>query len=143
VTQLKYYDWDYVNGVCIQYRRTGECRKCGKCCLSSVHYGAVKPYRAGNMRNGGPATDGGGLWHEIHIGRRGYFFKLGSVAALANNEPKCGGFDELSGLCLEHEHPGRGRICTLWPFSPKCLEHFPGCGYSFEEIDRWNMDDLE
>jgi len=129
---IRYYEWDYDAQIVTEYARHGQCNKCGECCHWTVHFGAIKPYRARSLRNGSGSTTGRGIWQEINLGRWSYFFCLG------NMEPggECPSFDEETNLCNAHEGTERGKICELWPFSPRCLEHFPQCGYSFSIVEQ-------
>jgi len=136
---LRYYEWDYDTKTVTEYARRGQCNKCGECCRWAVHYIGVKPYRARSLRNGSSGTTGEGVWQEIDCGRWSYYFSI------ANVEPggECWNFDAAANLCKVHADAGRGKICTLWPFSPRCLEHFPQCGYSFEILGTWPLEETQ
>lgn len=118
---MKFYEWDYDNGIVTQYERLGECRQCGECCRATINLGCIKPpYN----------TDGKGVWCDTLSGRYRYLFKVTGVELGTGDCCRL-----VNGLCLDHGK--KLAICRLWPMGPCCIESFPGCGYSFREIGHW------
>lgn len=127
---MRFFEWDYGHGIAAEYERQGECRKCGICCRQRVHFAYQKPPYKGEPRNGGKSTDGEGVWLEVQQGRWRHFYKIKNVD---RGEP-CSSLGN-DNLCACHDH--KPLLCTVWPITPKCIEAFPDCGFSFKEIRRW------
>jgi len=89
---------------------------------------------------GGHLTNGEGIWQEVKIGRWRHFFRLIKINL---DELGCNDCDDDTGLCGIYGNDIRSWICNEWPFSPRCIVPFPECGYSFEEIGRWNISETE
>ena len=131
----RYLEWNYDNGIVTEYQRAGKCNQCGKCCKALITFQVIKP-RRGIGRKGGVTTDETGIWSEIDNGRWRYFFKITEID-----------FDYAGCECLNSNqlcdyHNEKENICAWWPLSPTCIEPFPDCGYSFEQINEWKMSDL-
>jgi Fe-S-cluster containining protein len=132
---MRFYEWNYDSDIVTEYHRSGECKQCGKCCQAQITFNVVKPRR--NIgRKGGATTNELGVWSEVNLGRWSYFWKITDVdfdydGCECQNE---------KGLCDYHDE--KENICALWPMSPKCLEHFPDCGYAFEKTGEWKISEL-
>ncbi len=133
----RYFEWDYVANTVIEWERHGTCNRCGVCCEASVTYEIQSPYKR-SMRYGGRETDHKGIWQEVHTGRWRYFFKV--VRVDVNSPTVCG---ELTDDKLCAMHADKCFLCQEWPFSPRCVAPFPECGYSFTEVQRGRISELE
>lgn len=131
----KYLEWNYDTGIVTECQRLGKCKQCGKCCKAKITFEICKP-RRNNNRNGGAMTNETGIWSEINRGRWRYFFKIKSVDL---DTTKC---ESLTDDNLCQHHGDKDPICGWWPFSPKCIDLFPDCGYSFEKINEWQIVNL-
>jgi len=136
----RYLEWDYVADTVIEYKRHGECNKCGGCCRTRVTYEIETPFKS-ERKAGGHNTDHTGIWQEVYQGRWRHFFKTIKVNMAG---PGCGDFgsDGLGddGLCSHYGE--RSWICREWPFSPRCVAPFPECGYSFTEVRRRRISEM-
>ena len=132
----RYVVWDYVANWAIEYKRLGECNRCGDCCVAHVGFTTQKPYSAGR-KAGGHKTSNEGAWQEVNTGRWRHFYQLLSI--VPNEGSKCPDKFTEDRLCAGHEDEERPWICKEWPFSPRCVEAFDECSYSFEEIGRWRI----
>lgn len=133
----RYLAWDFDAGEAVEFERKGECNQCGECCRVLIRFQWCDTTGDGG-RNGGNATDGKGVWEEIETpaGRR--FFRLQEI------QPGGGGCPQLLGnQCQEHDASDRAMCCTEWPWHPDQVKAFPGCSYTFEEINRWRFEPTE
>jgi len=132
---MRFIEWDYDLMEVAEYKRTGECARCGECCRHHVVYYRVVSPRGGNMRSGGATTDGIGRWIEVNCGRWSYFFKITKIDI--DHKHECSGL--IDGLCIRHEE--KDNICAFWPMEPRHL--FVGnCSYAFQEMWRSTIDEL-
>ncbi len=135
-----YREWDYDRGVVTEYERSGECVQCGACCRAHIQFGAMKPYRSRNAKNGGPWTDERDVWQELDLGRWNYFFRIHTIEP--DKAEVCGSLQE-DGLCKWHDDPDRPLICREWPITPSNIALFPECGWSFRELSQRPIEKAE
>lgn len=136
----RYYEWDDEKKIVIEYRRVGECKKCGVCCMKQICYRISGEFA---MQKGGKPFErfprNIGMWSEINTGEERLYFN--TIDIIDDTANVCTSLDE-NGLCKDHNKKSRKIICKEWPYSPKDLEHFPNCGYSFEKIGEWTYDEI-
>lgn len=121
-----YYKWDEEEQICIGYIRHGECKQCGACCRA--HIACLTPNELTLWK---------GIWCEVALGNERIFFKTTEIVLESDH---CKGLDK-DNLCEDH---GENKaFCAEWPFNPTDLEHFPDCGYSFEEDGKWTYEEIE
>ena len=136
----RYVVWDYVANWAVEYKRLGECNRCGDCCEAHVSFKTEKPYGAGR-KAGGHRTSAEGIWQEVNAGRWRHHYQLLSI--VPGGGSKCPSNFTEDRLCANHKDDERPWICKEWPFSPRCVGPFDHCDYSFEEIGRWRIEEGE
>lgn len=136
MTDKHYYKWDEEEQICTGYIRHGECKQCGACCRAHIVYRVAGEVAMQDRKNGGSRTTGIGIWSEISSGDERTFFETIKVG-----EGK--GCSRLGKNNVCKEYKERRVICTEWPFNPSDLEHFPNCGYSFEEDGKWTYEEIK
>lgn len=132
----RYLEWDYSHDQVIEYRKLGECHKCGQCCHAFISF-MVLGSIGKNKRNGGITTDSKGLWHEVDKGHWRHFFKMVETRL---DDRICPSLGEDQ-LCRDYDR--RHAICEEWPFGPSNLTSFPDCGFRFELIRQWRISELK
>ena len=125
---MLYREWDMDGDVVTEYERHGECLRCGECCRHRI---ALQYSKHDGKYHPGIH----GVWNEVSSD--GYYFcvRLTSVdpeRTIADGHPCCALSED--NLCAARDQPDRQELCRQWPFAPRCLEHFPDCGYSFTKI---------
>lgn len=149
MTQIRYLEWRWDEDTVIEYRRAGECNGCGMCCMVRIEW--LLPRRSEpeftpehilgvhgwNPRNGSLVPLRIGIETEVIVdGRRRYFSNI-----TIGKEP-----DVCSMLTADKRckiHAGKALIASAWPMSPAQVEALPECSYTFEEIGRWKISELE
>jgi len=132
----RYVVWDYVADWAVEYKRVGECNRCGDCCEAHIGFKTEMPYQAGR-KAGGHGTNQEGIWQEVNTGRWRHFYQL--LFIRPGEGSKCPNNFTKDRLCATHEDVQRPWICREWPFSPRCIEPFERCSHSFEETGRWRI----
>lgn len=137
MTDRHYYKWDEEKQVCTGYIRRGECKQCGACCRAHIVYRVAGEVAMQDRRNGGDCKINGiGIWSEVSTEDERTFFETREIS-----EGKgCVQLEEKN-ICKEYKE--RRVVCAEWPFNPADLEHFPDCGYSFEENGEWTYEEIE
>lgn len=131
-----YFEWDYDQRRVTEYKRSGKCNQCGACCRAFITFTHVMPPRAGDSKKGGPTTDGRGVWQEVNEGRWRYFYAI----TIEDGELHCQCLTE-DNRCKAHDDPERSKICQVWPITPSNIAPFPECGWSFEVVNHWPIDE--
>lgn len=133
----RYFEWDYELNLVKEYKRKGKCKKCGSCCRAKIVFQSIGHSYRGDKRNGSKVTNGIGLWQEVNKGKWRYFYKIISIHP---NQKTCQDLNNDNN-CQVYEN--KANICKDWPFSPICINQFPNCGYYFNEINEWKINELE
>jgi len=129
-TAMRYREWDMDNDLVTEYERHGECLRCGECCRHRIEVQYSKhddKYHPGIH----------GVWNEVSGNGHYFCVQLTSidperVIGMGNNP--CWALTD-DNLCSKHDLLAEHHeLCHQWPLAPRCLEHFPGCGYSFTKI---------
>lgn len=132
-----FYQWDYDNGIAIEYERIGECNQCGDCCKGGIIFETQQKID-GNGRNGGRSISDKGKWNEILLfgdvieSERVFFGQCKNYS----RDSACGSFDEDAGCTIYSRRP---LICQTWPHAPKDIARFRNCSYSFLEVSQWDF----
>jgi Fe-S-cluster containining protein len=139
-TPDRFFEWDYDNGVVVEYERLGECNGCGACCMAVIQFAVAGRLNGSNndwatVGNGGPATSGKGVWSEIHVGGKRRFFQIADVDRNANH--RCENLAEDNRCTIQQSKP---LFHKAWPMSPRQVTPFELCSYSFREIARWPLE---
>ena len=140
----EFLEWDYDNNICTRYKRVGQCNQCGECCKATIKYTAIPLYKNGDTIEGTQEwwlrTDGKGVWNEVfYYGARRYV-KITDNEGLYREEGPCGWLTR-SNKCLGRLFGDWSAIlCMVWPLSPKHIEPFPNCGFSFVEVEHWTIE---
>jgi hypothetical protein len=133
--------WDYDTKQVVRFRRTGQCNRCGECCRKCVSFrvvfGSDQPVEP--ARDGGETTDATGTWYEVEGTTPRRFFGHFKVT----NGETCCALKKDNGRVSCGDYDDRHNLCTDWPLAPELVEAFPNCGYFFEEVTRWDLDELE
>lgn len=132
----RYFEWDYVADTVVEYTRHGNCKGCGLCCEARITFTAIRPYKR-SLKGGGRASGSDGIWQEVNTGRWRYFVKILSID-IGHNKA-CGELQD-DRMCAMHDD--KSFLCREWPFSPRCIAPFPGCGYSFTEVQQGRISEL-
>ena len=129
---MNFTDWDYDTGIATEYRRDGECSKCGDCCKV-----IIKLQMVGGDKDsyGGYATDGEKRWSEILGGEDREFVRFFSTDEPVEERCSALGPDNL--CSLNGTKPWR---CQVWPTSPSDIALFSNCTYKFIEVDNWELE---
>lgn len=129
--------WIVEDGVLVEYRRSGECKRCGQCCCGvTINYTEGMQFVSSEKGEekqqdlewseyeGYSVFRAQGLW---------WYFRTNSIEE--NAEDRCEALS-AEGQCEDWGDPERFKpICRYWPYHPKDLEHFPDCGFSFEKVE--------
>lgn len=136
-----FYEWNFGTDEAIQYQRNGECNECGQCCIALIGMRTAFDRSKGESggRNGGTGTTEKGVWSEIKIDNVSRYYQVMEIDT-KNAEHRC---PKLSRENKCTEHFDKENICKDWPMSPGQVKPFSDCSYSFEEIGRWNIGELE
>jgi hypothetical protein len=139
----QFYEWDYDAHKIILWQRNGECNHCGECCKKA---GAIQfevsdtmmsdnTFPDGfNSQAGGDTTNGKGNWNEFQWhGQRRFF---GNVRTLDKEVSPCSEWQD--GRCAIH-NADKPVICHQWPLSPRQIEPYPDCSYTFEKIEEYPL----
>ena len=128
----RFLEWDYDNDRSTEFRRDGECTRCGRCCIGKHQFATY-----GKAKNGGPCTNGRGVWQEVRVGTRRRYYQMG---VFENLDCRCSNLTE-DNLCTRHsKQPG---LCRYWPLSPSDLVLHPNCGFRFEIVASQKISDLK
>ena len=140
--RVYFVEWDYDNNTATHYERTGQCNRCGECCKADITYQAIphlKDCVPVNPQNWWLHTDGKGTWNEVLFYGTRRFLK---ITKMSLDEIRCSSLSR-SNKCLMRLFGGWSSVlCKAWPLSPKWTELFPNCGFAFEEIEHWAIDDV-
>ena len=140
---ISFTEWDYDNNVATEYERKGQCNQCGECCVAKITYIAIphlKDCDTLDPHNWWLYVDGKGIWNEVSWHGTRKYLKLTEIALI---EKRCENLTR-SNKCLEHLFSGRSSLlCGMWPLSPRCVEPFPNCGFSFVEVNHWTIEKEE
>ncbi len=101
------------------YVRHGACKMCGKCCTYNISARRQETLPEDGHGKWYKISDAPEYWYELFVGKK----EFGSCQALS-----------ADGKCFLHHSEVRSELCKLWPFGPECIEPYPDCGYSFEEM---------
>jgi Fe-S-cluster containining protein len=130
---MNFLRWDYNTKEVTRFRRMGQCKSCGACCRKRIHF-RVSSDNGKEYRDGGETTDDTGVWYEVESATPRRFFGHFKITegdtciALETNPCFCDSYEDRHNLCRD------------WPLGPKLA--LPNCGYSFEEVERWSLDEL-
>ena len=56
MSELRFFEWDYMRGVVTEYARLGECNGCGDCCKAMIRFHVASDPIDGVARNGSRAV---------------------------------------------------------------------------------------
>ncbi len=138
----RFLKWDFDTDTVIEYERQGECNLCGQCCMALIVYkwAGKLSSRFAPMGN---TTDEKGIWSEFMQGRIRRYIRLLRVSRKGNHV--CPSY-EFSGCVYHAEKSTRMRgklaLCAAWPVIPEHVAAFKECSYSFVEIGRWKISEL-
>ncbi|HLY26069.1 MAG TPA: hypothetical protein VKQ72_07005 [Aggregatilineales bacterium] len=137
----RFFEWDYEQGVVILYERLGECNGCGDCCMAAIRFSVAGKLAGGNspwdvVANGGPDTDGHGVWSEVQADTQRRFFKITQIV------PGSTPCEQLTEDKRCKIHDVKPLFHKSWPMSPRQVTPFERCSYSFRELARWPIADL-
>lgn len=135
-----FFEWDYDNGVVIEYERLGECNGCGDCCKAVIQFAVAgslsgPPDDWATAGNGGPATGGTGVWGEVRVGDNRRFFKI--IPADRNSDHRCQHLTEDNRCAIQQTKP---LFHKAWPMSPRQIVQFERCSYSFRVVAYWPLE---
>lgn len=140
---MRFFEYDFDEGKGYEYRRLGECHRCGACCRQRIAFMVIKPGYYDHARNGNGYIDGKGLWNVVNRGRWRYCYKFDPIEP---GEP-C---TELDGSrCTIHGRTPKGKkarqpyftlLCRDWPLGPHAIIPGDVCGFRFELIQTWVLE---
>ncbi len=136
---MRFIEWDYDHNVATEYKRSGKCLQCGKCCRTHISFQLAGKARCGDWHNGSSATIGKGVWNELNLGRWSYFFGDVTLKDTLEDAKACSWLSRKDNSCRCYED--RTRICSGWPFSLRNIEKLVGCGYGFEVVGEWEIEE--
>lgn len=137
---LRFFEWDYDNDLVTEFERSGDCNGCGACCMGLIRFmvaGGDTLKANHNPRNGGPTTDGAGVWLSVAVGGKARYFKMVSIE---KTDHRC------SMLTTDNKcriHLGKSLFSRAWPMNPSQIEPFDRCSYAFREVGRWKISEPE
>ena len=134
----RYLEWDCVADTVIEYERHGECKQCGACCRAHIQWEQSNRFATLSKAGGRDMGAMSGIWQEVYCGRWRHFFQM---LRIRPEQHTCHMLTD-EGLCEGHDDVDRQWICKEWPFSPRQVMAFPGCGYSFTEIQRGRISEM-
>lgn len=122
--------WDFERGQAIAYERHGECKQCGACCRGSViiESNGRDPIRGHVVHSG--------VWYELPSDEKGRLYYR--VKEVDHDGKVCNCLTEDK-LCGSRDNGAYAPICQHWSVSPDHQLIFPTCGYSFVEVERWEI----
>lgn len=135
-----FVEWDFDNKIVTQYEREGRCNQCGECCKVKITFIGI-PSLESSEGSSEPqewwsGTDRSGTWNEIQwYGAR----KFIQLRKLALSEDRCKDLTRSNKCLMRLFGEWSSVFCMAWPLSPKCIEPFPNCGYSFVETGHWTI----
>jgi hypothetical protein len=138
----RFFEWDYEQGVVILYERVGECNGCGDCCMAAIRFAIAGRVPGGeasweNIGNGGMDTDGHGVWSEVRKDNMRRFFK---ITAVTPGSQRCERLTEDNRCTI---HATKPLFHKSWPMSPRQVTPFERCSYTFRELARWPIAELD
>lgn len=95
--------------------RSGECCRCGECCVGDPFVGPDDPNRSQAMRRVPPVPGRCPLYET----RDGLGFCIGHIGAVPKGK----------------EDPYYMAGCISWPDHPDHIKNYSGCSYTFEWVD--------
>jgi Fe-S-cluster containining protein len=130
---MNFLRWDYNTKEVTRFRRTGQCKQCDQCCQKNIAFKTSHTDAEENGKDGGITTDDTGVWYEVEsVAPRRFFghFRITDRddCCVALEENRCDSYNDRHNLCRD------------WPMGPELI--LPNCGYSFEEVEQWDLDDL-
>lgn len=137
---MRFYEWNYDTDTLIEYERDGECNGCGACCMGVITFQVTggEAFKAiHNPHNGGPTTDEKGVWLSISVGDKRRFFKMVSIE---KTDHRCPMLTDDNHCRI---HAGKYLFSRAWPMNPSQVRAFEKCSYTFREIGRWKISELE
>lgn len=137
--QYRFFELDNDAGVVIEYERLGECNGCGMCCMEQVAFaiGGKDVPQGWDFRNG---------WHPVNKGKSSGVLVNGHWRWFSNfvfgGNPNFKACHNLSADKRCKIHLGKTLLSRAWPITPDHAAAFSECSYTFQEINRWPMDDF-
>ena len=134
---IRYFEIDYITNIITEYARHGSCTGCGACCTGEMHY-IVSEHPELNMYlyGGGVRTDNEGVWQVVTDGSEWRYHKF---IRRVPSEQVCPQLCENRCLVHSDQEP---LFCQLWPISKREAEAFEECGYTFEKIGAWSINEF-
>lgn len=139
----EFNEWDYENGKAILWRRLGECNNCGACCKIAktiqydVTYDMDYETHEQSQYYGGRYTSEDGIWNEIQFDEQRRYF--GNMRSL--NKPHVEPCNQWKHECCAVHNEDKPVLCKQFPMSPRNIEAFPDCSYTFEKVKEWAIED--
>ena len=124
---IVYREWDMDNDLVTEYERQGECLHCGECCRHRIALSYTDDKAAPGIH---------GIWNEARADGWSFCVQVTQIAPERSfdDDYPCSKLTE-DNLCSIHgQSTDNQQLCDQWPLAPRCLEHFPQCGYSFTEV---------
>jgi hypothetical protein len=128
-------EWDWSIDTATQWRRIGECNKCGDCCKVVVRCQiSDATYEEGDVRTLEFSVFGEEPWVEPLDNnderRLIRFFSTGEqhVCQALSYDNKC----------IVHGSD-KSFQCSSWPTCPDDIKNFPRCSYRFEMVESWHF----
>jgi Fe-S-cluster containining protein len=145
--EIYYFEWRWADDEVIQWQRDGDCNGCGACCktliqftMSRAYLPPVNDFSDWLPNNGGVISARVGIGVQVMInGKSRYFDNIQIIPNDPNHKP-CG-YLTADNRC--RVHAGKNRLCAMWPMTPTHAAAFEECSYTFTEIGRWKISELE
>jgi Fe-S-cluster containining protein len=137
---MRYFEWDYTNDSVVEYERSGECNECGQCCTRVIRFvirNNTYPITGWNPHNGATAPLQSGRFAEVRVGDKRRFF---NNAIITDEIVPCTMLTAEKRCAI---HAGKHLLARAWPMTPDHVSAIPECSYSFREVGRWKISELE
>lgn len=140
VETYRFIEWDYETRIATEYERSGECNGCGACCTGSIFYlgdGDRPGWNAHNgysaaMRSPQSVLKDKRIVNEVQVNGKSRYFT--DITIKLDPAVRC---PMLSAENRCRIHVGKGLISRAWPMSPKQVDPYPECSYSFKIVKQW------
>ncbi len=141
----RYIEWDFDKGVVVEYKRHGECNRCGDCCVALIQFtidGRYSPLLktriAATSTEDKKAVDNApNVWIELKADDKRYLHKMLEIDV--EHKQPCGKLIIEDGVASCKIQFDKDVFHKEWPMSPQHVTPFPRCSYSFEKVKEWKF----
>jgi hypothetical protein len=141
---MRFFEWDYDADSVVEYARDGECNECGACCSVLIKFapyptgqGQLNPILGWDSRNGEFINARKGKITEVRVGGKSrYFYDI----TITDEPERCAMLTDDNRCRV---HLGKRLLSRAWPITPDQVAAFKDCSYTFREIGRWKISEVE